>query len=70
MSNDSLFGLMTLSTFVRVPSEEGGRNKRIRLHSVYCNRQDCAEYVESFKMQNPALAKHHIDAEFVIREIV
>lgn len=68
MSNESLFGHMVISTFVRVPSTDGGRNKRVRLHAIYCNREDCAEYLEAFMRENPALGKSRVVAEFKFEE--
>ena len=68
MSNDNLFGHMVISTFVRVPSTDGGRSKRVRLHAVYCNRSDCDEYMEAFRRENPEFGKSRIIAEFKFEE--
>ena len=68
MSNDNLFGHMVISTFVRVPSTDGVRNKLVLLHSIYCNRGDCDEYMETFRRENPEFGKSRIVAEFKFEE--
>jgi len=48
----------------------GDKGKRVRLHSVWCDRKDCEEQLAAFRESNPFIPAREIFANFVFTDTV
>ena len=63
-----MFGSLSIFMFVTLPN---GRDKRVSLASIPCERVDCEALFRKFVDENGArLLKSDIHAEFVAREMI
>lgn len=62
-----MFGSLSIFMFVTLPS---GRDKRVTLATIPCERVDCEDLFSKFVEDNGARLKSEIHAEFVAREMI
>ena len=64
----SIFGQLSFVTIVHVGDTQ--RFKKVRLHSVWCEREECGERLEIFRLGNKQIPSDQIHAVFTFTEII